>query len=246
MDVKRNTLVNGLLFAAVTAGAIAGSAGDWQVLGLVCTPLMLIVLSSWFFFNSRRVGDRFTLLVQAGLFFSLVGDLAFMFQGRDGFNFILGLAAYFIAHLCYTVAFALNLFDMEGTGGAIIATALAAGVLLFGVFFTLDLLGNAGVDTALKVPLGAFAVMMTLMGIFAAYRFKRTFPRSFWLVFVGALLLILSDVLLADRKFNLRPIRVPEAWMLLSYALAQFMIAGGCLLHVLDPEMIRKRQALAP
>ena len=28
---------------------------------------MMMVLGSWFFFNSRRVGDRFTLLIQAGL-----------------------------------------------------------------------------------------------------------------------------------------------------------------------------------
>ena len=100
MDVRKSTGSNGSLYALAVAGSCIGKMKDWHGLEFACTPLMMIILSSWFFFNSRRVGDRFTLLVQAGLFFSLIGDVALMFVDRDDFNFIVGLGAWLIAALC--------------------------------------------------------------------------------------------------------------------------------------------------
>ncbi|MCB0784365.1 MAG: hypothetical protein KDB87_02890, partial [Flavobacteriales bacterium] len=72
---------------------------------------------------------------------------------------------------------------------------------------------------------------------------RRTFPRSFWMVFAGALLFIASDSLLAHSRF-VRPFAMDGTLVLLTYIVAQFLIAAGCLLHVLDPEEIRRRQAL--
>ncbi len=69
MDIRKNNLLNGALYALATVGTIVGEVRDMHALVYVCKPLMMVVLSSWFYFNSRRVGDRFTLLVQVGLFF---------------------------------------------------------------------------------------------------------------------------------------------------------------------------------
>src|SRR5688500_3399152 len=99
MDIRKNNVVNGIAFLLATIGAIVGGSQNIQLLVYICRPLMLIVLSSWFFFNSRRVGDRFTLLIQVGLFFSLVADIALMFQHLDQFNFLIALGAYLIAFL---------------------------------------------------------------------------------------------------------------------------------------------------
>ncbi|MCB0812103.1 MAG: lysoplasmalogenase, partial [Flavobacteriales bacterium] len=40
-----------------------------------------------------------TLLVQAGLFFSLIGDVFLMLDHLDEFNFLIGLSAFLIAHI---------------------------------------------------------------------------------------------------------------------------------------------------
>jgi uncharacterized membrane protein YhhN len=244
MDLKKNTPVNVVAYAAASTGAIMGQLRGSHTLEYVCTPLMMLILSSWFFFNSRRMGDRFTLLIQAGLFFSLVGDVALMFQHLDEFNFLIGLAAFLIAHLCYAFAFAFNVFDVGGTEGAWLSALLGAGVLVMGTSFVLDILGSANVEGALVLPVIAYACAITLMGIFAALRFRKTFDRSFWMVFVGTMLLLVSDMLLADRKFNLRSLEVGPLWIMVPYAIAQLLIAGGCLLHVLDPDTMRKKQAL--
>src|SRR6185312_7532301 len=99
MDIKKDPRINGVVYALATIGTIVAASTKEQALGYVCKPLMMLVLSSWFFFSSRRVGDRFTLLVQAGLFFSLVGDVALMFDHVDEFYFQIGLGAFLMAQL---------------------------------------------------------------------------------------------------------------------------------------------------
>jgi len=244
MDPRKNTLLNGVLYAGAATGAVLGEISGRHALEYACKPLMLLVLSSWFFFNSRRVGDRFTILVQAGLFFSLIGDVALMFQHVDEFNFLIGLAAFLIAHLCYALAFAFNVFDASGSEGAWLSALLAAGLLVFGTSFVLDVLGSANVEGALMPAVTAYVCAITLMGILAAFRFRKTFDRSFWTVFAGAVLLMGSDALLTDRKFNLRSLEVGPLWIMIPYAAGQFLIAWGCLMHVLDPDSVRRREAL--
>lgn len=241
MDIKRNTLLNGAVYAAATVGTIVGIWKEWHTLEYVCKPLMMIVLSLWFFFNSRRYGDRFTLLVQAGLFFSLVGDVALMLEHVDPFLFIIGLSAFLLAQLCYAIAFLLNIIDVGGGEGMLLSTGLTVLLFFYSIFFTWDLMDHVTED--LQVPVIGYAVAIGLMGGAAAFRYTRTFNRSFWMVFGGALLFIASDSLLAVNHF-MNKMPWAQVAVIALYALAQFLIAAGCLMHVHDPETIRRRQAL--
>ena len=117
MDFKKDTLINGIAYSAVAIGCLVATSTSIHWLEYVCKPSMMLILSSWFFFNSRRYGDRFTLMIQGGLFFSLIGDIALMFQHMDEFNFMIGLAAFLLAHLCYSIAFLRNISEVGGTDG---------------------------------------------------------------------------------------------------------------------------------
>lgn len=241
MDIKRSNLINGAVYAAATLGTIIGERRGMHGLVYVCKPLMMVVLGSWFFFNSRRFGDRFTLLIQAGLFFSLLGDLALMFDHVDQFYFLIGLGAFLIAQICYTLGFAQNIADAGNSPGLLIGLFMSAIIITYGVIFGLDLLDHA--DETLLVPVGIYTVAITLMGVAAALRFGRTYLPSFIMVMAGALLFITSDSILATHRF----VRVVDhaSWsVLLTYAAAQYLIARGCLRHVLDPEEVRRRAAL--
>jgi uncharacterized membrane protein YhhN len=241
MNLRKSPIFNGILFALLTAGTIFGQARGLHAVEYVCKPLMMIVLSSWFFFNSRRVGDRFTLLVQAGLFFSLIGDVALMFEHVDEFNFLLGLAAFLLAQVCYTLAFAHNVSTVGGTQGILLSIALAIGFVLYGFVFALEL--EPRLEEDVVIPVLVYAATITLMGIAAAFRYRRTYPRSFWLVLLGAIFFIASDSLLATDRFA-RPIAHGDLLVMVTYALAQFLIAAGALAHVLDPQSIRRKAAL--
>lgn len=241
MNIQKSPLINGTLYVLATIGTVVAGAKGLHGLEYVCKPAMMIILSSWFFFNSRRVGDRFTLLIQAGLFFSLIGDVALMFQHLDHFNFLLGLAAFLVAQLCYTLAFVHNIATAGGGQGVIVSTALSIAVLIYGFVFALDI--RPRLDDALVIPVMVYAGAITLMGIGAAFRYQRTFITSFLLVLVGALLFIASDSLLATNRF-VRPLPYGNTLIMVTYALAQALIAVGALVHVLDPESIKRKAEL--
>ncbi|MBV6405749.1 MAG: lysoplasmalogenase [Flavobacteriales bacterium] len=241
MDPRKSPLINGALYLAALLGTLLAQLRDWHGLEYVCKPLMLVVLSSWFYFSSRRVGDRFTLLVQAGLFFSLVGDVAMMLQHVDEFNFLIGLAAFMVAQICYAVAFLQNVIEVDGAEGVWLSLLITVLLLSYGFFFAYDLVPY--LEDVLVLPVLAYAIAITLMGVAAGFRFRRTFPRSFWMVFVGALCFIASDSLLARDRF-VRPVPLGDVLIMVTYGVAQFLIAAGCLVHVLDPEELRRRQAL--
>lgn len=241
MDIPKNSTINLTIFAAAATGTMVGEATDAHLMVYACKPLMLMVLSSWFYFNTRRVGDRLTLLIQAGLFFSLVGDVALMFQHLDDFNFLIGLAAFLIAQLCYTIAFIQNIADVGAGRPPWLPMLITIGLIVFCYFFTERLLPAA--DEVIRIPVGVYAVAITAMGIAAAFRWGRTYPRSFYLVFCGALCFIVSDSLLAINRF-ITPFEAASWSVILTYAMAQVMIVLGILAHVLDPDEIRRRAAL--
>lgn len=239
--MKRESVIHGLLYLAATIGTAIGNWKQWHGLEYVCKPVMMIVLSVWFFLNSRRYGDRFTLLIQIGLFFSLIGDVALMFEPKDPFLFLIGLSAFLLAHLCYAIAFILNIIDVGGTEGMLLSSGLTVLIVFYSIFFTWDITEHVTED--LRPPVVGYTIAITLMGAAAAFRYTRTFPRSFWTVFIGAVLFIASDSLLALDRF-VKDLTWGPLVVIVLYSAAQFCIAGGCLWHVLDPETIRRKQAL--
>ena len=89
----------------------------------------------------------------------------------------------------------------------------------------------------------SYIVIISAMAILAGFRWMRTFPRSFWMVMIGAILFMASDSLLAANRF-IRPLEWSPVVIILTYAAAQFLIAAGALEHVLDPDSIRRKQAM--
>jgi len=241
MDITRDNKLNVIAYALATTGCVAAMLSGQHALEYVCKPLMMVILSSWFFFNSRRYGDRFTLLIQAGLFFSLLGDIALMFQHMDEFFFLIGLSAFLIAHLCYCIAFIHNISEVGGDDGLAVGFGIAAGIVLFAVIFAWQLVPR--LDEGLSIPVISYVAIISAMAILAGFRWMRTFPRSFWMVMIGALFFMLSDSLLATNRF-IRTLDWSPAVIMITYAIAQLLIAAGALQHVLDPDSIRRKQAM--
>ena len=241
MDITRDLKLNVAAYVLATVGCVAAILSGQHMLEYVCKPLMMVILSSWFFFNSRRYGDRFTLLIQVGLFFSLIGDIALMFQHMDEFFFLIGLSAFLIAHLCYCIAFIHNISEVGGDDGLAVGFGIAAGIVLFAVIFAWQLVPR--LDEGLSIPVISYVAIISAMAILAGFRWMRTFPRSFWMVMAGALFFMLSDSLLATNRF-IRTLDWSPAVIIVTYAIAQFLIAAGALQHVLDPDSIRRKQAM--
>jgi uncharacterized membrane protein YhhN len=83
----------------------------------------------------------------------------------------------------------------------------------------------------LKIPVMIYALVLTLMVLNALFRYGRTSMKSFLLVFLGAILFMASDSMLAINKF-LQPFSGAGVWIMLTYCVAQFLIVEGALIHL--------------
>lgn len=199
------------LTAAAAVSALAAIAADWEerrhrsffVLKPLTTLLIIAVAASiaW--------GGPYAQWVLAALVLSLVGDVFLMFG--DGARasdraFIAGLVSFLLAHLAFVAAFAQGLRAPELPGWL-------AAVVFYAVALLFVLLPRAG---ALKLPVLVYCLVLAAMVFAAAARHATLGDADSLRAVLGALLFMLSDSLLAWRRFGSR-YRGAQALILSTY-----------------------------
>lgn len=148
--------------------------------------------------------------VFVGLLFSAVGDV---FLALDGKNyFIIGLAAFGIAHILYILSFLRNPVYKKPRIFVIFV------FLIYGVFIWSLLHASLG---KMLIPVTIYISLITFMG-FSAVLGKA----NHYLIIIGAALFIISDSTIA---VNMYLLKVPNSslWIMLTYYPAQFLITYG-------------------
>ncbi|MET3476705.1 lysoplasmalogenase family protein [Variovorax atrisoli] len=203
-----------LIEAAALATASAALGIGW--LHHVFKPLAMSIA---IFLAARRAlaagpVTGFDGLLVAGLVASLAGDVLLM--GPAGM-FVPGLVCFLLAHLAYIALFRIGvgLFPRPG--------ALAATLLVGAAMYAF--LWHGGLPAALRIPVGAYVVVIACMAAQAIGRaavLRRTDPSAPW-VAVGACFFMLSDSLLAINRFVM-PMPLAQLWVLATYYAAQVLI----------------------
>ena len=156
----------------------------------------------------------FTMWVTVGLIFSLGGDVALMFASRRAF--LIGLVLFLLTHIVYSLAFTVpNGFH---------AADLVTGAILLGIgaaifFYLRSGLGSMQVPVLLYILITCFMVNRAI-STFSGDAF--TTPQV-WLISLGAVLFMISDVILAVNRFH-HPIEAHRL-SLFPYYLGQLLIA---------------------
>jgi len=198
------------VIAVVVVGALAILSAERQLRALhaVTKPLataLLFLIVGW---PHARLGGW----VAAGIALSIVGDVALL-SPSDG-AFIVGLAAFLLAHLAYVVGFA-------GVTGW--APWLPVVVVVVGAV-TVGMLRAIWPKTAgMHAPVVAYGLAITAMVTAAFGSLAGGLPLG-WLAAVGALLFYASDASLALNRFR-RPIPHAAFLTLGLYWLGQIGIA---------------------
>jgi uncharacterized membrane protein YhhN len=179
------------------------------------TVLVIVVALLSLLVPSAR--PAFTVWVTVGLLLSLGGDVALMLRSERWF--LIGLALFLLAHVVYAVGFTVfNGFRREDllTGAALLALAV-------GIYHYL----RPGLG-AMQGPVILYVLVICFMVNRAASAlFGEVFtPTQAWLLTVGAILFMTSDVMLAVNRFR-RPFRAEGTGLYLYY--------GGQLLIALSP-----------
>ncbi|MBX2926285.1 MAG: lysoplasmalogenase [Saprospiraceae bacterium] len=174
--------------------------------------LPLLMAAVW---RSPTWPDKALLL--GALFFSWVGDVVI------GFQFILGLVAFLLAHLLYIALFHRAVTSRAKTKPYPWMAWALLGVYLIG--FVIVLLPHLG---ALKIPVILYSLIIGAM-LAMALRGRSHWPASAWVwIAGGALSFVLSDSLLAWNKFY-APLPLSALWIMSTYLFAQYAIVRGVL-----------------
>jgi uncharacterized membrane protein YhhN len=204
--VARPNTAATLLFIAGAAIALSHLANEWVKLALPWGPVWkaagIVVLGLYAL--SQRAW-----LAGSGLLFSSAGDVLLELDGL----FVFGMAAFGVAHICYSAAF-VNLIRRDGPN--IGAWPLAMGVLgisiVLGVWLAPGMAGLTG-------PALVYQLIISLMVVLGLL------SRAPLLARFGAGLFMLSDTRIAVGMCGV--LGVPAGSLWITYAAAQIMRAWG-------------------
>jgi len=188
---------------------------------LILMPLLMLLVYDY---SRSVIKTTFTRLLLCSLFFSFLGDL-FLSNLFDKENtFIFGLAAFLVAHVIYIKIFLKsksqysNLFRTKLLIPVVIVVVWALSIFI-------SLKPNVG---GLIIPVAVYVSVITMMCLAALSRYSYYSDSSFRLVLIGAILFMISDMIIAFNKFS-SEIEYERLLIMSSYILAQFLIVNGLI-----------------
>ena len=204
-----------LLTLEITTSSIENLAN----LNYIAKPLLLISLIIFFWKQSSHLDHKLRRMIFFALGFSLLGDILLMFVNQSANFFIGGLIAFLIAHIFYVLVF-LKQRNSSKNPFLFIGFVLLYGMLLF--YFLKDGLGE------MLLPVILYMTIILSMATTAFLRQGYVLKSSFILVFIGAVLFMISDSILALNKFY-QPLAFTNFSIMFTYAFAQLFIVFGLL-----------------
>ena len=209
-------------FLLVSVGEIVSIIWNLQAHFIFKPAIMLTLIGYYLSMAPQR-----NLKVLCALFFCWVGDFLLMFTDRGELFFMLGLVAFLIGHLFYIFSFNQLVWPPAGNLLPTQKARYAFPIMLAGTGLMVVLFPS--LDT-MKIPVLIYSIVLMLMACYALFRLGRTSKASFLWVFMGALIFMLSDSLLAINKFHTN-FQLASIAIMLTYISAQFMIVRGVVMH---------------
>ena len=213
------------LFVLASVGNLVGQFVANHVLVMCTKPLIvpLLALCCWILLKKNSISNfRVTTLISA-LAFGAMGDILLMFDGPAAF--LAGLIAFFIGHVFYLVT--IGAPHKEPSGSHFALGVIVPVVLIFIMTMAAQLFkvkGFLGMAVTLYAVTFAFCINACIHNAVI----KR--QRLYWITVTGYVLFVISDTILAVGKFT--EIKIPASgfWVMLTYILAQFLIALSLVL----------------
>ncbi len=198
---------------------ICGQVNNFSTIHYFTKPLIVISLLLFFFNQSKQLNSFIKTFTILALVFSLIGDVALLFDGINPIYFIVGLASFLLAHVMYVLVF-LKQRDKKKKPLGFISLMLIYAAFLF--YILKDGLGD------LLIPVIVYMIVILSMSTSAFLREKQNNIASYNWVFVGAILFMVSDSILALDKFY-QSFQLSSLLIMSTYALAQYCIVIGIL-----------------
>ncbi|HLV14879.1 MAG TPA: lysoplasmalogenase [Xanthomarina sp.] len=208
------------LFAfLLTIEIVTSSFAEIAALNYLAKPALLTSLIFFFWKQSKQIEKNTRIMILCALIFSLIGDILLMFVNLSGNYFIGGLLAFLTAHIFYVLVFLKQRNPSKNSLG-FIGFMLAYGMLLF--YLLQDGLGQ------MLIPVILYMLVILSMATSAFLRQGNVVKNNYILVFIGAILFMISDSILALNKFY-EPLPFTNFSIMFTYGFAQLFIVLGLL-----------------
>jgi uncharacterized membrane protein YhhN len=186
MNTIKTTQIHRFTFIYVAAASVFLALLAMDNVGIGRTVLKAIPVSTLLFLVLRDMRGFARICLTGALIGSVCGDVLLDLPYAN--VFIFGLVAFLVGHLFYAVLFFRHAKNPEGFGKAtVVGLIIFAGVMIW-IF--------RGITPALFGPVVLYIAVIITMSIGAFL-----VPAENRLLFIGALLFIASDVVLAVNKF---------------------------------------------
>ncbi len=220
-----NLLLLHLIFAIIVVVELTGRFTDNINLEYMVKPLIMIWVGGYFLLYKKK--KEFTVPVLVAFFFSWVGDNFLMFSGNNELFFFAGVGGFFIAQLTYIYTFA-TFKEKAGKGFLQKNLVLVFPFLVYvsGIYILLF----PGLEGLMKPIILVYALSLIGMSMVALNRKERVGQSSFKLVFIGSMLFLASDSMIALNKFYAE-FTLAGFWIMITYITAQYLIMRGLILE---------------
>ncbi|CAI8782095.1 lysoplasmalogenase [Chryseobacterium sp. IT-36CA2] len=180
---------------------IAIDRSSWRLLS---KPLLLPIIIWFYFTYSKQDVFRINQWFLSGLILSFLGDVFLLFR----WGFMPGLGSFLLAHICYIVYF----FKIRKKNVWSWITVVLLYLVSF-IYFIYPYLNE------MKIPVVIYGITISTMLYFSI-------STSSLLLFIGAILFVVSDSVLAINMFVQHTIG-KELVVMITYVLAQLMLVLG-------------------
>ncbi|MFQ3213904.1 MAG: putative membrane protein YhhN [Marivirga sp.] len=214
------------LYWIVALGEIFALIFEVERLHQICKPLLMVTLLVYFWSESDHLKDeKWVRHVTLALAFSWIGDITLMFTHLSFMLFLAGLSAFLVAHIIYVIAY------IRATSHNKIQIKFSIVPIVLLLYFILTASQIIPyVASIIQIPIGVYGFTLFVMASVAWYRKGQTNSLSFQWVFVGALLFIVSDSLLAINRFA-ETLPYANIAVMTTYIAAQWLLVKGLLKH---------------
>jgi uncharacterized membrane protein YhhN len=182
-------------------------------------PFLMPLLAIYYISTVAEV-NKFIIMA---LVFGFMGDVFLMWPERKN-NFMMGLGAFLIGHLCYVLLFLQGISFAKDVPGWFYLSII---IYIIGAYVVMKkLIQYLG---EMKIPTYIYMTVILLMSFVSLARiWVIDMGISFLIPFIGSLLFLCSDSLLGFYTFKGK-FKNGNVYIMLTYVLAQALIVGGYL-----------------
>lgn len=208
------TIATALFFIAAIADVYAIISGN-EIVETYAKPMLLTLLAVVYLVSANKPMFWYVL----GMFFCFIGDVLLMFKGANFFMY--GLAAFLLGHIVY-IKITASFLPKDLT------VKMITSAFPFVIFFCILMYLIYPNLNEMLIPVVVYGVTISTFGsvAFLNYRSEKSTENG-WL-FIGAILFILSDSLIALNKFY-EPNELYGVSIMITYILAQFLICKAMI-----------------